>query len=503
VNRRYVILAITQLVILAFAVARVQADLPTPILAIEPAEYKAKIIGETFDVNVTIINIHQDWRLITPEFRVLYDNTSLEVVDVKEGPFMQQFPNYPLGEGYGKPTYFIVTVDEQMLWYGPNVHIAILLWPAENVSSKWYNFPQGNGTLATITFRTIRQTAAPGSPVTSMLTLDDTLLVDDSIGEIPHEIMNAQYEMEPISFSYEPSIPFAGKPVFFTVPEATHTVAYSWNFGDETSTSVTANIVGHVYSTPGVYNVTLTCTSYGFNSSTATKAITVSAPQPTIDVAIDAGSIHFNEEVVEFNILVTSQGETIDATKIEAVLYISGIPKANLTSAVLSVDTGFYVIPYGIPADAPAGTYTLIVKAEYYNAVGTNLKSFQVSPTLTAEIRNIENEIAAVSNGLTDLRLNLTAINATISGLIKGSEGTILAQISTSVGTLTAKLDTINATITRIDGNTATLQTTLGEVKTKLGETQSTATTMLYATAVLSAIAVILAAAILMSTRKK
>jgi hypothetical protein len=496
VNKNFVACIIAlQLILAAFSIQSVRADEPTPTLAIEPAEYKAKIIGETFDVNVTISNMREDLRLVMPQFRVQYDDTALEVVSVKEGPFLQQF-----GNAAEQPYTYFIEFTEVNIEYGPNVLVGILIWPDEN--GNWHNFPEGDGTLATITFRATRQTAAPESSISSMLTLNDTLLVDDSIGEIQHETVNGQYEMEALSFDYSPSILFAGKLVFFTAPEAANTVTYHWNFGDGTSADTTTNTIGYVYSASGNYNVALNCSINGLTSSTATESITVSPSQPSLDVTIDSGSMHFNGEVVEFNVLTASHGEAVDATKIEAYLYNGGVLNTNLTSEVRTIDTGLYLIPYGIPADAPAGTYTLLVKAEYYNAMGTSIKSFQISPTLTAEIENIKGDIATVSNGVENLRLNLTAINATITGLIN-SQGVTLAQISTSVGTLTTKLDTINATITRIDGNTATLQSTLGEVETKLDNTQSTAATMLYATTILSAIAVILAAAILLTVRKK
>jgi hypothetical protein len=484
-----------QLILVAFAVQNVRADEPTPTLTIEPAGYTARIIGETFDANVTINDMRADLRLVMPQFRVQYDNTTLEVVDVEEGPFLKQF-----GNAAEPPYTFFINIADASPEYGPNVLVGILILPDEN--GTWNNFPEGSGTLATITFRAIKQTAAPESSISSMLTLNDTLLVDDSIGEIPHETVNGQYQMDALSFTYTPSILLAGKPVFFTAPEAANTVTYHWDFGDGTSSDTTRNTIGHTYSTLGNYNVALACSINDFTSSTATESITVSPSQPSLDVTIDSGSIHFNGEVAEFNILTTSQGEAVDTTKLEAYLYNGGVLNTNLTSEVRTIDTGLYLIPYGIPADASAGTYTLLVKAEYYNAMGTSIKSFQISPTLTAEIKNIKGDIATVSNGIENLRLNLTAINATIVGLIKDSQGTI-AQINTSVGTLTATLTTINATITRIDGNTATLNTTLGEVKTELDNTQSTATTTLYATSILSALAVILAVAILLSIRRK
>jgi outer membrane lipoprotein-sorting protein len=484
-----------QLVIVAFAVQNVKSQEPTPTLAIEPAEYTANIIGETFDVNVTIADMRTDLRLVMPQFRVQYDNTALEVVDIEEGPFLKQF-----GNAAEPPYTFFINITDDNPDYGPSVLVGILLWPDEN--GTWSTFPEGSGTLATITFKATKQTAAPESPISSMLILNDTLLVDDGIGEIAHETVDGQYRMDTLSFTYSPSVVLAGKPVFFSGPEAANTVTYHWDFGDGTSADTTKNTIGHVYSTIGNYDVALNCSINDFTSSTATESITVSPSQPSLDVTIDAGSIHFNGEVVEFNVLTASHGEAVDSTKLEAYLYNGGVLNTNLTSEVRTIDTGLYLIPYGIPADAPAGTYTLLVKAEYYNAMGTNIKSFQISPTLTAEIENIKGDVATVSNGVENLRLNLTAINATITGLIN-SQGVTLAQISTSVGTLTTKLDTINATITQINGNTATLQSTLGEVETKLGDTQMIATTTLYATTILSAIAAILAAVILLSMRKK
>jgi PKD repeat protein len=500
--------------------------IPKPTLTIKPSSYVASLIGEVFQVEVDITLdsdlILEGQKLTGVQFRVTYDQNLLEALSVVEGPFMQQF-NSTAQPPY---TYFMSFIEVDPL-YGSNVLVGILLLPDEN--GVWTNFPQGSGALATITFKAIKQAGIPQPPITSMLVLDDILLTNDELGEIPYHAINGQYKMEALSFTYEPSIPLAGQPVFFMAPEASYPVKYSWDFGDGTSFNVTESTVGHIYVMPGEYTIALICITDGFTSSAATRTITVLPAQPIIDIKIDVGSIHFNGEIAEFNALITSNGEVVDPTKIEALLYHAGSLYDDLTTLVQPVTTGLYIIPYTIPVDAPAGTYTIFVKAEYYNAKGAGMKSFEISLMLTSwgnSITKIENETATISNGLAEVRMNLTAINAKLVN-IEGNLATIsttlgaievkldvidakivavnqtVATISTTLGAINVKLDAIDAKIVAVNETVATISTTLGEANVKLGDVQSIATTALYATSILSAIAVILAAAILIFIRKK
>jgi PKD repeat protein len=485
---------------------------PTKALAmteifLEPESYTAGRVGEVFNVTVNIRNIKATQRMVTAQFRVNYNDTMLEALNVTEGPFLKQFNN----SAEAPYTYFIkffetATTDPL---YGPNVIVGILVMP--NATGQWTNFPFGNGTLATVTFEAIKQTSEPQPPAISMLTLNNTLLIDDNVNEIPHTLANAEYEIHPLSFSHEPSTLFAGQPVLFRTTSANYTVTNSWDFGDETKLNTTESNTAHIYASPGNYNVALTCIAGNLTSHTATQGITVitnNKPAP-VDVTMDVGSMHFRGEAAQFNVLTASNGEAINATKIEASLYYGGSLVTDLSSSARQVSTGYYTIAYDVPSDAQPGTYTLVVQVEYYNARGTSLKSFQISPTLTAwkdqiaQITSIQNGLANITNGITNLWLNLTAVNATLTGLIQSSNGEILAKIDTSAGTLTAKLDTINAKIGDFNGNTVTVSSTLGNITTKLDGIQSTSTTTLYAATALSAIAVILALAILMFVRKK
>ena len=480
--------------------------IPLPILSIQPSDYTATLLGEIFNLNVNIDNLDADSKLIVAQFRIQYNATLLQAIDATEGTFLQRFPN-SADQPY---TFFIKYIEDNMI-YGPNVLIGILLMP--NSTGQYTNYPLGNGTLATITFETISQPSASQPPITSDLVLNDTLLVsnlNEDVGEIPQGTpVNGLYQVQAPTFTYEPAEPSAGEVIVFKVTEPPNhePLTYSWSFGDGITKNTTSPTIAHAFPSYGTYNVSLICILNG-TEATDVQPVTVESYMP-LGVTAEVGSLHFKGETAEFNILTTDSGKPINATSLEAKLYFNGTLINDLSSAIGYVDTGFYRIPYYIPANASPGEYTLLVKAEYYSANGAAMAKFTISPTLTAwndsiaQITEIQNGVATVSNGITNIKLTLTAINATVTGLITSGKGEILAKIDTSLGTLTTRLDAINATITEVKGNTVTISTALGEVKTTLSDTQSTATTTLYAASILSAIAVILAVIILLILRKK
>jgi PKD repeat protein len=353
--------------------------LPIPSLNVEPPTYTASLIGEEFSINISIKNLDVDWRLTGVQFRVQYNADVLQALSVVEGPFLGQFNNT------AEPPYtYLISYIEKDTIYGPNVLVGILLIP--NATGNWTNFPHGNGTLATITFKAIKQTAEPQPPISAALTLNDTMLVNDTINEISHTTFSGHYEIKPLSFNYEPATPFAGRSVLLKAPEANFSGTYCWNFGDGTSSNTTEPTVGHIYTLQGEYNVTLYVVADGLTSPSITKTITIWPAQPTMDVTVDAGSIYFRGGIAEFNILTSINGEAVNATKIEAHLYHNGTLYADLSGLVRQAATGFYVVTYNIPEDAETGTYTLVVKTECYNAKGVSIKSFQISLTPTAQI---------------------------------------------------------------------------------------------------------------------
>jgi PKD repeat protein len=269
-------------------------------------------------------------------------------------------------------------------------------------------------------------------------------------------------------------------------------VQYTWDFGNGTILNITEPKIGHIYATQGEYNVTLYCFTDGYVSEITSKMITVLPINiSTIEVIVNVGSIHFRGEIAESNMLTTNYGEVVDVTKIEAHLYYNNSFYANLTSLVHRIDTGFYTITFNIPTDAETGKYTLLVKAEYYNAKGTSMASFLISSSLTgwnysiAKIVEINNEVATIATDLNSIKVNLTLINATLrdiegkvatvdskigalqttletingtlAGLIVNNKNELLAAVDTTLGSLTTRLDASDGTISEIRGNTNNL----------------------------------------------
>ena len=476
-------------------------SLPVPILTVKPDTYYASRIGEVFNISLDIKNVDARWHLIGVQFRLRYDPALLEVVDVIEGPFLTD-PKWNL---YG--TFFANFTETDGL-YGPHVLVGNMIFP--NTANGEYDqtqFPHGNGTIATITFNATKQTTVePEPPANCTLKFIEAMLINDQGEELPFNMTSGFYQIPPLrypipAFSYEPVAPSIGEIVIFDASKSydpDYKIAtYSWDFGDRTTVNTTEPVIGHVYSLQGTFNVTLTVTDIDGLSANLTKIISVGYYEE-LAVNIDVGSMHFAGELADFYVLTSDFGRRIDATNISALLYYNGKLIANLTDVIQHIDTGLYMIAYQIPANATAGTYTLIVEAECYSVKGTNLKSFLISSTLSGFVTDITQGIATVSNGLTEVKVNLTAINAKLVAV----DGTV-ATISTTLGEINVKLDAIDAKIVGVDGTVATISTTLGEANVKLGDVQSIATTALYVTSILSAIAVILAAAILIFIRKK
>jgi len=167
------------------AVDKVRIGPSAPLLKVEPAIYKAGRLNKTFTVNVTISNLSECWRVISLQFRLTYNSTLLECLNVTEGPFMEQAGD----------TFFIYYIEEDPL-YGANTITGIMIIP--NDAGQWNVFPNGSGTVATITFKTIYQERGlEKPPLSCALTLIETMMLDDEGVEIPHSVEQGYYEIQP------------------------------------------------------------------------------------------------------------------------------------------------------------------------------------------------------------------------------------------------------------------------------------------------------------------
>jgi hypothetical protein len=223
-----------------------------PSVTVTPTLYVATHIGEIFNVNIDIKSLDRDWKLIGADFKLHYNTTLLGTKEdwITEGSFLRQFAPYG--------TWFGSYVEED---YGL---VGILILP--NATGAYVEpFPEGNGTLATITFNA---TSLPWEPTPScVLQLDSTHLIDVNVGLIPHTISHGYYEVAPhltlapdagfaattiaggrFAANSQITITWDGEPVI-TVPSPLTTDSYG-NF--------TAIITVPTPTEPGIHNVTST-----------------------------------------------------------------------------------------------------------------------------------------------------------------------------------------------------------------------------------------------------
>jgi thermitase len=268
------------------------------------------------------------------------------------------------------------------------------------------------------------------------------------------------------SFTYSPHDPYVGEAIAFDAsasydPDGT-IMGYSWSFGDGTTgEGVAAN---HFYTESGTYIAMLTVRDDDGLNSTVSANVTVA--RTTLDVQVKAGSIHFRGETVEFYILASSLGKMVDAN-VSATLYFNGSAVENLAS-IEHVTTGLYRIPYAVPLNASAGTYTLVAEMSYLTLNGVAIESFLLSPTFSgwdALLIDINGTVGNIKTSLGTVEVKLDAINAT---LVSIDERTLI--INSTLGLIRADIDTVNATLTGLAGTVATIQTNLGTIMVNVAD---------------------------------
>jgi len=132
-----------------------------------PSIVEAGKLNKTFSVDLTIDDLGEYWEVIGVEFRLSFNDTLLEVVNVTEGPFMQQFGT----------TFFIGKIEPETPLYSAHVLIGIVLLPPYPPEE----FPHGSGVLATITFKIIYQEKSLNPETTPPLTCDLELFIMDHV----------------------------------------------------------------------------------------------------------------------------------------------------------------------------------------------------------------------------------------------------------------------------------------------------------------------------------
>jgi len=156
-----------------------------PWLEVYPAQ---TIVGnkEEFNVSIYVKQLSEEWRLFAVQLMLFYDATLLEVMDVTEGPFMQD-PRWNL---YG--TYPIVHIEDNCIIMGDMI--------LPNATGYWdqEEFPNGDGELFIITFRPIHY--LPASAEFTIEPLNNKFFIDVDNNVIPHDPpVSGTYEFAPVS----------------------------------------------------------------------------------------------------------------------------------------------------------------------------------------------------------------------------------------------------------------------------------------------------------------
>jgi hypothetical protein len=110
------------------------------------------------------------------DYLCFWDNCEmcdLDLVDIHNDPDFEAIIPWLRNTGTPPCTWFFSAVESTI--YGPHVVVGEML---ASDSGEWHIFPEGDGVLATITFRAIKQAAYPGGNLTCNLTLFNIGMID-------------------------------------------------------------------------------------------------------------------------------------------------------------------------------------------------------------------------------------------------------------------------------------------------------------------------------------
>jgi hypothetical protein len=159
----------------------------TLLMSVDPSSKIAKSLNQTFAIKIDLYNVTSDMNVVGFQFRLSYNSTLLEIVQVDSGTFLEDFAGAPNGG---------------VLYYGPYIATGEVLLAGFIVPDKsgtWHSpFPSGNGTVATIEFKVIYQPIGLQNPwAYCNLTLFDTIIGDYHANPLLHNTQNGLYGVVP------------------------------------------------------------------------------------------------------------------------------------------------------------------------------------------------------------------------------------------------------------------------------------------------------------------
>jgi len=250
---------------------------PRPDIVAEPTlnkfgPYPPQVVGQPFNISIYIGNLNTAWSVYYARFSLNYNTTLMDIMGDQEN----------------------VTISH--LWKGPN---NIVITRSQEATGKLTCtlenptvIPSGKELLITIRF-TIKHQGTYPTADTSLITLSDIGLTG-SLGEVPVEqLVHAQIVIRGLtsplkaSFTFSPASPKVNDPVTLNASDSTpeaRIANYTWNFGDNSITTVTGPTITHQFLASRIYNVTLTVTDIEGLSNANWETITVEPRDALMDI---------------------------------------------------------------------------------------------------------------------------------------------------------------------------------------------------------------------------
>jgi hypothetical protein len=141
---------------------------PPWYLKITPNSVAANRVGDSVTIKVDFLNVQASGKIVGVQFSVVYPQILVAPLEnITEGAFFKSFGD-TFFQGYND------TTDAQG---NPVVLAFVYLLPPETT------FPEGNGTLATITFEVVE---LPTTLTTFPITLTDVIIIDADENTVPY-----------------------------------------------------------------------------------------------------------------------------------------------------------------------------------------------------------------------------------------------------------------------------------------------------------------------------
>jgi len=157
-----------------------------PSVTVTPDPYIATHVGEEVNINVNIERVDSELQLIGVQARLRFNTTILEVLNVSQGNFFKDWIEIAGLDPNATNIYF---------WWLQEDDYVISFTIIADLTTPPTVFPEGSGTLATITFN-----ATSGPPAYCKLDLYDVMLIDFDLATISHTVKDGYYKcLDPLA----------------------------------------------------------------------------------------------------------------------------------------------------------------------------------------------------------------------------------------------------------------------------------------------------------------